>query len=1524
MHQSALFHGRRFFEVYGPASPPAGFTVVEIGSQNVNGSLREVCPAGVRYIGLDFVEGDGVDVVITDPYVLPLPDASADMVVSSSCFEHSQFFWLVFLEAMRVLKPEGLFYLNAPSNGFFHQWPVDCWRFYPDAGHAMVAWARRNGGQAMLLESFVGPRSAGHVCEGGMWNDFVAVFLKDERHQDRFAQRIVHTLAGFSNGYASDVEGVLRHNERGPDFSLIESQRESLAGLEAGKATLLRQLEEARQHLAAQDTRVATLDHQLAAAHQQAQALQQQHDAAVQAVDKMQRSSSWRMTAPYRALRDATRSPMRTLERSDLLYRAVTAPLLLPAYLAYNGNRHGFYKSWRPHSGFVARMITVQDLIQERLLQHGSAYRHIASLGFSLAFRVHESGGVPSAVGRFTRVLWRDGVAGVRQWLRDAAPGMARLAPKEGQPAGPPAPLPAAVARNILVADYRIPRADVSAGERATVGILKDLRALGFEVTFLAKDMAPSPAHAADLQQAGITVITQAAGYETAAQYIERQGAAFGTFYLIRVDVAEALLAAARQAAPRARVIFHAPDLYFLREMRAADLAQDDTARQRAMTTQHRELAVMRQSDQVVVVSTAEVPVLRPMLPDTPITVFPVLYAPVTPAPPDFDTRHHVFFLGGFAHPPNINAAQWFATEVWPLVHSRLPDVEFHIVGAEAPPSVIALGTLPGVRFVGYVPTLDPVLESMRVGVAPLRYGAGIKGKVAVTLGAGIPCVCTHCAAEGMGIEDDVHALVTDDPGDFADAVVSLYSDAARWRRLSRSGQALVQDRFGEAANRAALLGVLNTARVLPLALYCDHHAGAAPAAVPVVAEGAAIDVSILIPAYNQWHLTRACLNSIIETSRGCGVAYEILLADDGSSDDTVHAAALYPGLRVVRTPSNLGFLRNCNHAARQARGQHILLLNNDTVVLPGWLKALHQTMAADPRIAIVGSKMLYPDGHIQEAGGGLLANGDGVSIGRWTVEAGHTRPVDRDHPAFNTERETDYLSGASILVRKSFWDLVGGFDERYQPAYCEDADLAMAARAQGLRVVYQPASEIVHFEHQSYAEQADANHRQLMAKNKHLLVDKWQATLQRDHLPAGVDPCRVAAHGDRHAPLAVRQRRQSGTLNVLYFSPFPSHPSNHGNQATIQQFARRFQSLGHRVHFALLQSGMYGPDDLQAMRAAWDTLDILPNTHALGANGAEIPFDGWYQDGLGEHIGLLCARHDIDIVFCSYVFHSKLLEFVPAHCLKVIDTHDKMGDRYAMLRANGQPLEFFSCTPEEEGAYLRRADVVVARRAEEARYFDSVTGRRTAIVIPHFENPHYIDKAFTALHNVGIVASANRINLALVRECLESIDRHLAGRTCPFVVHIAGQVKDMVPSLPAAEATVFRKPWVRLRGFVADIEGFYAEMDVVVSPVTMGTGINVKTVQAMAYGMPLVSTACGSKGIETDDPLHQFDDLDALALGLLGLCERPGQLNRLAELSRRRYQRFLEDSSAAFTALCRHEKLLGMAWSSDQSVRRE
>lgn len=1057
------------------------------------------------------------------------------------------------------------------------------------------------------------------------------------------------------------------------------------------------------------------------------------------------------------------------------------------------------------------------------------------------------------------------------------------------------------VTRRILVADYRIPRSDVSAGERATVGILKDLCALGFDVVLLPDDMAPFKQYEAELHAFGVEVVTRDSGYGTSRDYVANKGHQFSCLYVIRVDVAESILRLFREVAPAARVIFHAPDLYHVRELREAALHDDVAGRERALAIKERELAMMRLADEVVVVSPAEAPILQAELPDMPITVFPVLYAPILPVKQHFEERRNLFFLGGFSHTPNVSAVQWFAAEVWPIVRQSLPDVEFYMLGAEAPNSVVALCDIPGIRFVGFVQNLDPLLEIFRLGVAPLLFGAGIKGKVATTMGAGIPCVCTEIATEGMGIEDGVHALVADDPQKFADAIVSLYTDSALWERLSKNGQVLVQERFGDEANRAALLKVLDKARALPLSLFADYCREAAPLLVPSPGADEIVDVSIVVPVFNKWELTRACLTSVVQTSVGSRIRYEVILADDGSSDDTLRAAEIFPGLRVVRTPSNLGFLLNCNNAAKHARGRYLLLLNNDTVVLPGWLKALYQAIETDPSAAIVGSKLLYPDGVIQEAGAALFSDGTATNVGRGSG---------RYAEVFNLSREVDYVSGASILIRASFWSEVGGFDECYKDAYCEDCDLAISARAKGMRVVYEPRSEAIHFEHGTYAEQAPSHSASLQRHNTEVLVSKWHKVFKTQHL-ARCDWQLAASLAERSIPAEAAKRRRSGRLKILYFSPFPSHPASHGNRARIQNLARRFQQLGHCLHFVLLQSNDFSECDLTDMEAAWDSLDVLPYTNSMIENGKEIPFDGWYEQGLGERIRVLCAKYDIDLVFCSYVFQSKLLEFVPQYILKVIDAHDKMGDRYEMLRRNGQHLEFFSCSPEEEGAYLRRADIVVALREEEARYFNLMSGLNTAIVISHIENPHFVNKSFTALLQVGIVASANRVNLAMVCEFLQSLGHQLNGRPCPFTVHVAGQVKDMISSLPPEQAEVFKQPWVRLRGFVPDIAVFYSEIDVVVSPVTMGTGINVKTVQAMAYGMPLLTTACGSKGIETDEMMHNHPNVDSLVSNLLRLSELPTELGRLACVSRERYQRFFDESTKNIEVMFSHPKLL-------------
>jgi SAM-dependent methyltransferase len=199
MHDTALEFGKFFFEAY--VSNAKNLVIVDIGSQDVNGSLRPLAPTNNKYVGVDFVKAEGVDIVISDPYSLPFESNSVDVCISSSCFEHSEFFWILFNETQRILKPSGIFYLNAPSNGNFHRYPVDCWRFYPDSGLALQNWARKSGYGTVLLESFIGKQKK------DVWNDFVAVFLKDISYVSDYPFRIQHTFKNYTNGLTFESLG---------------------------------------------------------------------------------------------------------------------------------------------------------------------------------------------------------------------------------------------------------------------------------------------------------------------------------------------------------------------------------------------------------------------------------------------------------------------------------------------------------------------------------------------------------------------------------------------------------------------------------------------------------------------------------------------------------------------------------------------------------------------------------------------------------------------------------------------------------------------------------------------------------------------------------------------------------------------------------------------------------------------------------------------------------------------------------------------------------------------------------------------------------------------------------------------------------------------------------------------------------------------------------------------------------------------------------------------------------------------
>jgi SAM-dependent methyltransferase len=223
MHNTALQFGKYFFDTY--SRNKKRLNILDIGSKDFNGSLRSFAPMGANYVGVDFEDGKGVDVLITDPYKLPFETNSIDIIVSSSCFEHSDCFWLVFLECLRLLKPSGILYINAPSNGPFHRYPVDSWRFYPDAGLSLESFGQRSGFDCALMESFVDSR------HNKLWNDFVAVFIKDQTNVSLYPLKIIHSFKHFKNAHLYGTKKLIKPSPLSPELILLDKKEKEIIRL---------------------------------------------------------------------------------------------------------------------------------------------------------------------------------------------------------------------------------------------------------------------------------------------------------------------------------------------------------------------------------------------------------------------------------------------------------------------------------------------------------------------------------------------------------------------------------------------------------------------------------------------------------------------------------------------------------------------------------------------------------------------------------------------------------------------------------------------------------------------------------------------------------------------------------------------------------------------------------------------------------------------------------------------------------------------------------------------------------------------------------------------------------------------------------------------------------------------------------------------------------------------------------------------------------------------------------------------
>jgi glycosyltransferase involved in cell wall biosynthesis len=315
--------------------------------------------------------------------------------------------------------------------------------------------------------------------------------------------------------------------------------------------------------------------------------------------------------------------------------------------------------------------------------------------------------------------------------------------------------------------------------------IMRILHELGHRISFIPDNLIPTPHYSDALRMRGIEVLCHP-HIESVGNYLKAKGHEFDIIILSRCETAGKHIDSVRLHAPQSRVIFDTVDLHFLREQREATLIRDPNLKATAEETRTKEYKLVEKSDETWVVSECEQRVLQSDWPSKSIQVVSnVVDAPGSTRP--FSERRDILFIGSFPHPPNIDAVLFFVRDIFPLVLSHLPEMKFFIIGDQPPPAIAALAG-PSIIVTGYLPDVRSYFDSVKLSVAPLRFGAGVKGKINQSMGLGVPVVATSTATEGMSLREGEEVLIADIPEEFANKILELYQSEELWNRLSCNG----------------------------------------------------------------------------------------------------------------------------------------------------------------------------------------------------------------------------------------------------------------------------------------------------------------------------------------------------------------------------------------------------------------------------------------------------------------------------------------------------------------------------------------------------------------------------------------------------------------------------------------------------------------------------------------------------------------------------------------------------------------
>lgn len=569
--------------------------------------------------------------------------------------------------------------------------------------------------------------------------------------------------------------------------------------------------------------------------------------------------------------------------------------------------------------------------------------------------------------------------------------------------------------------------------------------------------------------------------------------------------------------------------------------------------------------------------------------------------------------------------------------------------------------------------------------------------------------------------------------------------------------------------------------------------------------------VSVVIPVYNQFRTTYNCLKSISENLPKC--SFEIIVVDDSSRDETLFAGFVASGaIQFVRNAKNQGFVRSCNSGAARARGKYLFFLNNDTLVRPNWLDELVSTFDNVPNVGIVGSKLLFENGSLQEVGGIIWRLGDGWNWGRH---------ADSNDPRFCYMRDCDYVSGAALMLETELFKQLNGFDECYAPAYYEDTDLCFRVRAAGKRVVVQTTSEIVHLEGMSAGTDVrGSGMKRYQIINHRKFYERWKEMLST-HRFTGEQP-------ELESERLVARR-------AYFIDDTALTPEQDAGSNAALQHILALMRLGYKVTFL--------PADNMAQ--------LNPHTANLQKLGVECLYAPhfWSVEEVFRK-----ARVKPDLVYLHrFVNASKYISLVRQHfpeCFTVYNVADLHSLRQQReLAVEGTLSAATRITEEAELSVMRQVDSVIVHSSVEAGILRQRAGELNVHTVTWTVLPRPSETPFKDRSGYAFVGSyGHRPNVDAATYLARDIAPLLKEANPDIIGFLVG-------SNPPRELASLEAENLKVLGFVPDLTALLHRLRCTVAPLRYGAGLKGKILESFAHGLPCVMTELAAEGL--DLPRH-------------------------------------------------------------------